>query len=243
MIRFIKSYEADQPKQHPVGMTVAFPDGENADLFDSPADWISPNGDEYKESQPAADGSKIIIADTDHIWGVGGDRAWVWKSFMRGLNPIFMDPFDDPKFESARRVMGREWESARRAMGHTLAYANRMNLAAMTPRDALASSGYCLANPGVEYLIYLPIEAHWSESARFIRRFKQPIRNFRRIFRRTVMVDLSDASGEFRVEWFNPSSGDVTERMPLRGGVSHSLTAPFGGDAVLYVRKNGAKTE
>ena len=28
MIRFIKSYEADKPKQHPVGMTVAFPDGD-----------------------------------------------------------------------------------------------------------------------------------------------------------------------------------------------------------------------
>ena len=72
----------------------------------------------------------------------------------------------------------------RRAMGHTLAYANRMNLATMTPRDNLASSGYCLANPGEEYLIYLPFEDHWLESARFVQRLKRPIRNIRRLFKR-----------------------------------------------------------
>ena len=231
MIRFIKRYEADKPKQHPVGMTIPYP-GTNIDLFESPADWISPNKyssdiDDYMENPPAGDGRKIIIADTDHLWGVGGDRAWVWKSFTRGLNPIFMDPVDDP-----------QWESSRRAMGHTLTYAKRMNLAAMTPRDNLASSGYCLAYPGEEYLIYLPFETHWLESARIIHRFKRPISNFRRSLKRTVTVDLSDAAGEFRVEWFNPTNGRITEGTPVRGGVSHSFTAPFRGeDAVLYVRK------
>ena len=32
MIRFIKRYEADKPKQHPVGMTILYPGGTNADL-------------------------------------------------------------------------------------------------------------------------------------------------------------------------------------------------------------------
>jgi hypothetical protein len=45
MIRFIKNTESGMPKQHPVGMTHC---GEsklniNQALFDSPADWISPN--------------------------------------------------------------------------------------------------------------------------------------------------------------------------------------------------------
>jgi hypothetical protein len=229
MIRFIKTYEATKPKRHPVGMTVTYPNGSNADVFLSPADWISPNSsdrDDYKDNPPAADGAKVVIADTDHLWGVGGDRAWIWKSFTRGLNPIFMDPIDDP-----------QWESARQAMGHTLAYANRMNLEAMTPRVDLASSGYCLANPGEEYLIYLPFEAHWLESARFVRRLKTPIRNVRRLFKRTVTINLSTASGKFLVEWFNPANGDKIEGRPVEGGTSHSLTAPFRGDAVLYVRK------
>ena len=109
MINFLKRCEADQPKQHPVGMTFCFPGGENTDLFDSPADWISPNStrkDDYCENPPAGDGRKVIISDTDHLWGVGGDRAWVWKSFTRGLNPIFMDPLEMPRWESVRQAMG-----------------------------------------------------------------------------------------------------------------------------------------
>jgi len=31
-----------------------------------------------------------------------------------------------------------------------------MNLSAMKPRPELASSHYCLANPGEEYLVFLP---------------------------------------------------------------------------------------
>ena len=59
MIDFIKQVEAGKPKQHPVGMTVEWPSGDNADLFDSPADWISPNG--YADPPPN-DGSKVIVA-------------------------------------------------------------------------------------------------------------------------------------------------------------------------------------
>ncbi|KKW21277.1 MAG: hypothetical protein UY62_C0028G0003 [Parcubacteria group bacterium GW2011_GWF2_50_9] len=39
-------------------------------------------------------------------------------------------------------------------MGHTKIYADKMNLAAMTPRGNLSSTGFALANPGEEYLVY-----------------------------------------------------------------------------------------
>ena len=48
------------------------------------------------------------------------------------------------------------WEPIRRSMGYTLRYSRRMNLAATRPRGELSSTGYCLANPGVEYLVFLP---------------------------------------------------------------------------------------
>ncbi len=38
--------EEQKPKQHPVGMTVQWPNGSNQVLYDSPADWISPNPEE-----------------------------------------------------------------------------------------------------------------------------------------------------------------------------------------------------
>ena len=229
MIKFLKQYEAGQPKQHPVGMTFCPRGGKNADLFESPADWISPNStrqDNYCENPPAGDGRKVVIADTDHLWGVGGDRAWVWKSFTRGLNPIFMDPI-----EVAR------WEPVRRTMGMALSYANRMNLSAIRPRGELASSGYCLANPGEEYLAYVPLEVPWIESRRFLRRLKRPIMNVRRLFATKVTVDLSAHVEEFSVEWLNPATGEIKKDGSIRGGKKLSLTAPFRGDAVLYMRK------
>jgi hypothetical protein len=95
MIRFIKSYESKKPKQHLVGMTSIGYGVDDLDrLLKSPADWISPNPDhfDYKNDPPASDGAKVIILDTDHRWGVGGGVQWVWKSFLRGHNPIWMDP-------------------------------------------------------------------------------------------------------------------------------------------------------
>jgi hypothetical protein len=228
MINFLKRCEADQPKQHAVGMTFCW-ECENTDLFNSPADWISPNStrkEDYCENPPTADGRKVIVADTDHLWGLGGNRAWAWKSFTRGLNPIFIDPIDLP-----------QWKPVRQAMGMTLAYAERMNLSTMSPRGELASSGYCLANPGEEYLVYLPFEVSWLESQRFFHRFKKPIRNFRRLFATKVTLDLSSHSAEYRVEWLKPSNGEVKLGRAIRGGRKLTFTAPFKGDAVLYLVK------
>ena len=217
-------------------MTVGYPvlEVDNAALFASSADWISPNSERgYRNNPPAADGSKVIIADTDHLWGVGGDHTWVWKSFLRGLNPIYMDRLDsDAKSERARR-----------AMGQTLRYANRMNLAAMAPRNDSCSSRYCLVDPGVEYLVYLPLDPLWIESqiasTRFFRRFALLTSKFtvwlRGWFMQTVTVDLSDASGEVSVEWSNPITGQIFAAGTTTGGASQSFKAPFRGEAVLYV--------
>ncbi|MGC9326200.1 MAG: DUF6298 domain-containing protein, partial [Candidatus Hinthialibacter sp.] len=72
MIRFIHEYEKSKPKQHPVGMTFQYSGGKNQTLFDSPAEWISPNPDGgYRDNPPANDGQKVILTDTDHLWGIG----------------------------------------------------------------------------------------------------------------------------------------------------------------------------
>jgi hypothetical protein len=159
-----------------------------------------------------ADGSKVIIADTDHLCGICGDQQWVWKSFLRGENPIFMD---GNEVEYGWHPEDPYWASARNNMGYTLTYAKRINLAAMTPRPDLCSTGYCLANPvasGAEYLVYLPAGG-------------------------TATVNLSAAVGALSVEWFNPSTGATVAGSPTTGGGSRNLTAPFSGDAVLYIFK------
>jgi len=211
MIRFIKEYEAEKPHQHLVGMTFQYAGGTNADLFASPADWISPNPHGgYREDPPAADGAKIIVSDTDHLWGIGGNRAWIWKTFARGMHPIFMDPWGerDTLFRGMTRA---QIEDLRSNLGYVQRYARKMNLASARPLGELASSGYCLADPGAEYLVYLPDGG-------------------------TVEADLSMAAGPMAVEWFEPDTGRTVKGTPVKGGGPRSLTAPFEGDAVLYLR-------
>ena len=207
MIRFLKRYEATKPKQHPVGMTGA--PIKNPALFRSPADWISPVGRKYLDEPPAADGRKVVVVDTDHIAPWGHRPAWVWKCFLRGNHFILMDGYQDFRLGSPKAPDPKR-DAARRAMGQVARFARRMDLAAMTPRNKLASTRYCLADPGKEYLVYLPEGG-------------------------TVTVDLSAASGPLAAEWFNPTTGKAGEPATIRGGARRTLTAPFKGDAVLYI--------
>ncbi len=214
MINFIHTYQTTREyKNHPVGMTPFWDGiGMNPVLFASPADWISPNahasGDPaYKDNPPPADGSKVIITDTDHT-GLNGDESiWIWKSFTRGLNPIVIDA----------RLNGFKIPAdshARATMGYARSYANRMDLAAMTPQTSLSSSGYALANPGNEYLFYQP-ESNTAFTANLL-------------------------SGVYKYEWFNPGTGSVVsaDRFTTLDG-SRLFIAPFTGDAVLYLKKEG----
>lgn len=120
--------------------------GRNDTLFRGPANWVSPNpdaaGHDYRTNPPPATGAKVILADTDHLWGIGGDVAWVWKSFLRGLNPIFMDPYREAVLRGGREA---QWEAVRRAMGVTRRLSLEVDLATLTPEDQLASPGWCLA--------------------------------------------------------------------------------------------------
>jgi hypothetical protein len=146
LIRHLRSASVRQP----IGMTACFPGNRNRDLFESPADWVSPgNKGGWKHSPPPADGGKVVLVDTDHLWGIGGGRDWVWKTFLRGHHPIYMDPLDgDPVREEARR-----------AMGDTLRFSKRIDLASCVPDPEVSSTGYALVNrtPGRrELLVYLP---------------------------------------------------------------------------------------
>jgi hypothetical protein len=152
VIEYVKEYEASKPKQHPVGMTFQYRGGRNSTLFDGPADWVSPNAgspdESYRDDPPAETHGKVVVSDTDHLWGhTGGDAVWVWKSFTRGLNVLLMEDLPpSPTWQ----------DSARTAMGQAQRYSEQVNLAAMVPAGELAGTGYCLATPGREYLVLQP---------------------------------------------------------------------------------------
>lgn len=216
MIKYIKKYETRKSKKHPVGMTVPWPNGDNTALYKSPADWISLNG--TLGILPSADGRKVIIADTDHICGICGNREWAWSSFTRGYNLLFMDQYDD-----GYRLGGGGYDlnnvndvSLRRNLGYIRQFAEKIDLKKMSPRGDLSSSGYALASPvnhGSEYLVYMPEGGE-------------------------VNVDLSAGKGILDVEWFNPDTGEITKGRSVKGGNPILFTAPFPGDAVLYIYGN-----
>ncbi|MBN2289164.1 MAG: hypothetical protein JXQ83_07510 [Candidatus Glassbacteria bacterium] len=223
MIDYLHGYEQGKPKQHPVVMTFQYQGGTNDDLFAGPAEAVSPNpgeNEQYRDAPPASDGLKVILNDTDHLWGIGGNAGWVWKSFLRGLNPMFMDPLKQLYYYpylSGDGGLNPEWEAIRWSMGYTKAFAERMDLAGMTPRGELASSGYCLAKTGAErpeYLVYLPEGGE-------------------------VSVDLTGSPVPLAVELFDPARGVTTDVWQVHGGTRSSLTAPFAGPAVLYLHGAG----
>ena len=150
VIDFVHRYEAGKPKQHPVGMTFQYPGGTNQMLIDSPADWISPNPgtpkEGYKDNPSARYVGKVIVNDTDHLWGhQGGDNVWVWRSFLRGLNVLFMEEL----------LPSPTWQdSARDAMGQVRRFSRKIDLARMVPVPELVQTGYVLADRGREYLAF-----------------------------------------------------------------------------------------
>ena len=213
VIDWLKAYQASLPQQHPVGMTVTFPDRDNDALYASNADWISPVG---FRNPPPTDGSKVIIADTDHLWGIGGDRAWVWKCLVRGAHPIFMDGYDAAGYGVGGKAFSWNdptWSSLRINMGHTRRFAERIDLVAARPDVEACSTGYCLVAIGertAQYLVYVPEGTE-------------------------VGVDLSGAAGDLQVEWFNPESGESRTGPVIAGGAHQEFLVPFDGDAVLYI--------
>jgi hypothetical protein len=223
LIRFIHQYEAGKPQQHPVGMT-AIGSGDAASnrvLSVSPADWISPHTDAWGGvgNVPAADGAKVSLLDSDHWFVIQLYRdpalgsEWVWKAFCRGHNPILMEHLPPRSFLQSDCPLSLDdpgYIASRRAMGQTRRLAERVNLAAMTPRGDLASSGYCLANPGKEYCVYVSGSGE-------------------------VAIDLSMATGPLAVEWIHPVDGTKASQDPVNGGAKRSLRSPFDGGAVLHL--------
>ena len=200
MINYLKSYEATKPKQHPVGMSYLYL-GSATDLLASPADWILLPGTDT--NPPPAAGAKVIFSDMDpKLLGGGTSYPLVWESFMRGLNPIYLE--SDLANPSAD-------ENVRNSMGYTLKYSQLVDLSSMSPNSELCSSGYCLINPGREYLVYLPTGG-------------------------TVRVDLSAASGNFVATWFSPITGRTTSGGTVSAGIPILFTSPIAGDAVLYLK-------
>jgi len=208
MIDFIHDDEARRSKRHPVGMTAT---GRDSDLFNSRAEWVSP-ADGYKNNATDQQGSKVVLVDTDHIVGGGGDGLWVFKQFMRGNGVLYMDAMNGTGMVGGPSASAAE-ASARAAMGQAVRYGSRLNLDKAKPAGKLCSTGYCIADPGHGYAVLTTGGP--------------------------LTLDLSAASGVlFSVEWYDIERMRVLVGAPIAAGSRRQFFAPpVSGPAVLLVAR------
>jgi hypothetical protein len=218
MIQFIRESEAKLPKQHPIGFTFQYGTtcvGKTQTLLESKADWISPGVDtsDYRalENGPAtSDGKKVILSDTDHLWGIGGTPLWVWKSFMRGMNVLYMDdPFNDGGH------LGQTDDAVREAMGDVLSFVRKIQLARLVPSTAVCSTGFGMSDGRSEFVCLAPNGGE-------------------------LTVDLSRvaARSSFSVEWFDISGRqNSSEARAISGGRKQNISCPWGNSpCVLHLK-------
>jgi hypothetical protein len=123
-----------------------------------------------------------------------------------------MDPYDG---EVLGKRFDPQYEPVRRNLGHVLRLSRRLDLTKMKPHDGLASTKFCLADPGTSYIVYLPKGGK-------------------------TTVDLRKAGGSFGTEWIDASTGKSSAGKSVEGGAIRNFTAPSKGDAVLHLSRSSA---
>lgn len=205
VVDYVRSID---PLHRLCGISVPYSPGRspamNTELLAANADWIAPlrnapGGYNYRDNPPPADGTKVIISDTDHLWGVDcRDAHWPWRSFTRGLHPWYMDAWSLEHDDPAR-------QSIRRRLGVIRRLAERLDLLALRPDEALSTTRFALASPH-ELVVYQPAPGPFE-------------------------VDLP--AGRWRIVYLHPETGAETAGGELDGG-RRTLLAPWDGEVVAH---------
>jgi len=237
-IAHIRAYESSKPHRHPIGYAAPI-SASDLIIYNSDADWVAPAA-RVSPVTTCGNGTpacKVNVNDSDHsyweIWKQTPqqNRNYAWENFLNGNQVLFMDPYlvHYPRESrnlcvSPSRSICREpdsrWDTFRDNLGYILRYSRKLDLVNAAPNGSLSSTGFCLANLGqgrAKYLIYA------SNGGSF-----------------TVNLSALPPTGKLRAEWFNPATGGVFRAWPVPGGSpAQAFTAPFSGDAILYLEDAG----
>ncbi len=143
--------------------------------------------------------------DTDHGAAGTSDTGYVWSAFTRGYHfNLYDKPFENPSAE------GPQWRIVRQNIGKAVEYSNKLDLVNVTPREDLASTHFCLAKPGHQYVVYQPDNGPITVSA--------------------LRVDTF-----YNYEFFDSKQGKVVARGRIRAAAPSDSFSPVGSGTVLYI--------
>ena len=225
MIEFIKKYEQSQPKQHLVLMS---PGGRTRSgswklmqpelVTKSPADCFavagSWNAGAYgKKNPPVNDAGKPGIVDMDHVSPGSSDVAYVWTALTRGYHfSLYDKPFEKPDME------GPAWRRVRSNVSRAAIYAKRMDLNNAHPRTDLTTTGFCLACPGDQYIIYQPKSGPFEVSGLI-------------------------AQADYLCEWFDTDRHQVVEKSRFTSSAASKSFTPLKKEMVLFLERRAAVSQ
>jgi hypothetical protein len=225
MIEFIKKCESNRPKQHLILMS---PGGRtetgNWKLMEpelvtkSPADCFavagSWNAGAYgKKNPPANDVGKPGIVDMDHVFPGSSDVGYVWSALTKGYHfSLYDKPFEKPDMESPA------WRRIRSNVSQAEAYVKRMDLSNAHPRADLATTGFCLACPGRQYIIYQPKSEPFEVSG---------------------LVPQAD----YLYEWFDTDQRRIVEKNQFTNSTASKTFTPSKKEMVLFLEQGAGVSQ
>ena len=213
----VHAYEKTRPKQHPVGLT-GHGSENNDEMLASPADWFSPGSDPWpdlksdpravrrQEGQPARHRPRLRRRRRPEV-GLEGVPA--------GPQRAVHGPVRRPRLGTDPRRSG---SGRARRRGVPPGDGAREPLRRSTSTSPPAGRRANWPRPGTA----------WRSPA--------GVPGLPRPTGGEATVDLSAAKGKLAVEWMHPITGKITAGRAVEGGAKRTLKAPFGGDAVLYLR-------
>jgi hypothetical protein len=171
------------------------------------------SGGRGRRAVPHSEVGRAILSDTDGYhpgeMGLDGDteiRRFAWSCFVNGQH--FAD------MSHAGRTDRLMHCPPLPTFRHLLSFANQVDFIHAQPHPELvleSNEGECLAQPGVEYVVYL--------------RFGGSFR-----------LDSSHGIRPLQGRWYNPRTGEWSQSFDVAPEKSTRLTCPGDGDWVLHLR-------
>jgi len=216
-VEFIKQQESTLPRQHLLAVNDDYTDFDAAadprvDVLNYHFSTWQPQRIHAMLQERTGRGKPVVFDETPPVQKdtpVADVRNALWATLTGGGHINLLDWTFAPNFGGDSR--GRGGKDHRRVLKHLSEFVRQVDLARLRPCEGLSDTGFCLANPGREYVIYLPKGG-------------------------ALRIDWSACEEAFGIHWLDPDRGVFTIMKLTPGGKPQKFQSPFRESAVFWAR-------